>query len=79
MKVPRDIQGRDLADHLCRAWGYYESHYTGSHIMLDTDTPTNHRVPIPAHKPVRIGTLNNILRAVAQHKGVTREDILRDL
>ena len=79
MKVPRSLQGRELADYLCRKWGYHEAHQTGSHILLDTDTPTKHRISVPAHKPVRVGTLNNILRAVAQHKGVTREDILRGL
>jgi hypothetical protein len=31
---------------------------------------------VPDHKSLRIGTLNKILRAVAEHKGVSREDIL---
>jgi hypothetical protein len=31
---------------------------------------------VPAHASLRIGTLNAILRAVAEHKGVTREDLL---
>jgi hypothetical protein len=43
---------------------------------LQTETPRHHRVSVPDHKPLRIGTLNGILRAVAAAKGVTREDIL---
>jgi hypothetical protein len=32
--------------------------------------------PIPQHKPLRLGTLHAILRAVSQHKGVPLESIL---
>jgi hypothetical protein len=34
---------------------------------------------VPAHKNLRIGTLNAILRAVAKHKGVERKAILESL
>lgn len=34
------------------------------------------RIAVPNHKALRIGTLNGILRAVANHKGVAREEIL---
>jgi predicted RNA binding protein YcfA (HicA-like mRNA interferase family) len=77
MKSPRDLSGRELADILCRNWEYREVHQAGSHIILQTETPTHQRIPIPAHKTLRIGTLNAILRFVAAHKGVSREDILR--
>jgi hypothetical protein len=36
-------------------------------------------LPIPDHNPIRIGTLNSILRLLARHKGVEREEILRSL
>ena len=48
----------------------------GSHIILDTEDPSHHRVAIPAHSTLRVGTLNNILRAVAAHKGVSCSDLL---
>lgn len=79
MKLPRDLHGVELAAHLCRHWEYVLVHQTGSHLILDTRTPGAQRLAIPAHKPLRIGTLNAILRAVAQHKSVTREQILRGL
>jgi len=46
---------------------------------LQTETPQHHRLSVPDHKPLRIGTLNAILRQVAAAKIVTREDILATL
>jgi len=31
---------------------------------------------VPDHNPVRIGTLNSILRLVARHKGVDKQAVL---
>ncbi len=79
MKTPRDLSGRELAEGLCRHWAYREIHQTGSHIILQTEDPSHQRIPVPAHKSLRIGTLNAILRLVANHKGVTSEEILQSL
>ena len=76
MKLPRDLAGRTLAQALCKNWGYQIVHQVGSHIILQTDTPAHQRIPIPDHTTLRIGTLNAILRLVAEHKGVSREQIL---
>lgn len=76
MKLPHDLSGRQLIDALCRDWDYREVHQAGSHVVLQTETPTPHRVSIPAHKSLRIGTLSAILRSVATHKGVSRQEIL---
>ena len=79
MKLPRDLSGQQLAKVLCRDWGYQKVHQEGSHIILETDDPSHQRLAIPDHKHLRIGTLHNILRAVANHKNLSREDILRGL
>jgi len=79
MKTPRDLSGRRLADALCRHWDYLEVSQTGSHIILQTEVPGHQRIPIPAHKELRIGTLNAIIRLVANHKEVTRNDILKSV
>ena len=76
MKIPRDLYGRDLAAVLCRDWGYAKVNQVGSHIILQTETPGHHRVSIPDHKPLRLGTLNAILREVAAAKKTTREALL---
>jgi predicted RNA binding protein YcfA (HicA-like mRNA interferase family) len=77
MKLPRDISGRDLVKVLCRHWGYRQVHQVGSHIILQTDAPEHHRLSVPDHTPLRLGTFNAILRAAARAKQVEREDILR--
>jgi len=51
----------------------------GSHTILQTEIPSHQRIPVPDHSPIRIGTLNNILRLVADHKGVDRGNLLRSL
>lgn len=79
MKIPRDLFGRDLARVLCAKWGYQKVNQVGSHIILQTETPGHHRVSVPDHKPLRIGTVNAILREVAAAKGVAREEILDSL
>jgi len=76
MKLPRDLAGRVLVQALCKNWGYRIVHQAGSHIILQTETPTHQRIPVPDHAPLRIGTLNAILRLVAEHKQVSREEIL---
>jgi len=76
MRIPRDLSGRDLIRLLCKDWGYRAIHQVGSHVILETDEPSHHRLAVPDHRVLRIGTLNGILRVVAAHKGVSREDIL---
>jgi predicted RNA binding protein YcfA (HicA-like mRNA interferase family) len=79
MKIPRDLSGPELVACLSRHWAYVKVNQVGSHIILQTEEPTPHRIAIPAHKSLRIGTLNAILRAVANHKGVDRQAILDSL
>ena len=78
MKIPRDVSGARLADLLCRKWQYERVHQVGSHIILETAQPT-HRIAIPDHHHLRLGTFSSIRRAVAQHKGVQRDEIIADL
>jgi predicted RNA binding protein YcfA (HicA-like mRNA interferase family) len=79
VKLPRDVPGRALVRALVRDWGYRQVHQEGSHIILQTDTPKPHRISIPDHSPLRIGTFNAILRAVAHAKQVGKDEVLRSL
>ena len=76
MKLPRDLSGTEVAKALGRI-GYRVSRQTGSHIRLTTDLPTQHHVTIPAHDPLKLGTLSAILGGVAAHQKIDR-DILLD-
>jgi len=72
MKLPRDVGGAALAELLCRHFGYRKIHQVGSHIVIQCDGPIRHRIAIPNHRPLRLGTLNAILRAVERALGVPR-------
>ena len=79
MKLPRDLSGERLVQHLCRKWDYRRTGQVGSHVVLETDVPVHQRIVVPAHKNLRIGTLNAILRSVATHKAVSKDEVLKTL
>jgi predicted RNA binding protein YcfA (HicA-like mRNA interferase family) len=78
MKLPRDLSGAALVKALARI-GYKVSRQTGSHIRLTVDVPAPHRITIPAHDPLKLGTLFAILADVAAHQKVSREELLERL
>lgn len=66
MKLPRDLNGRELAKAL-RMFGYEVSRQTGSHIRVTTHLNGEHHLTIPDHNPLCIGTLAAVLSDVAPH------------
>jgi predicted RNA binding protein YcfA (HicA-like mRNA interferase family) len=78
VRIPRDLRGTELAKALSRL-GYRVTRQTGSHIRLTTETPSEHHVTIPAHNPLKIGTVSAVLADVASHLGTDREELLRRL
>lgn len=79
MKLPRDLSGAELIQLLGKHYGYRRVNQEGSHVILETNHPRPHRLAVPDHHPLRIGTLNAVLRAVADVQGVEKEEILRHL
>ena len=78
MKLPRDITGEELARRLS-VLGYQVARQTGSHLRLTAHRPSEHHVTIPRHDPLKIGTLNSILRDVAEHHRLDRDKLLERL
>lgn len=78
MKLPRDLSGTDLVKALARL-DYEVDHQTGSHVRLTTQRGGEHHVTIPAHEAIKIGTLSAILHSVADHFGLSRDDLLGKL
>ena len=60
MKLPRNLTGAELAKVLV-VLGYNVSRQSGSHIRLTTFQNGEHHITIPAHNPLKIGTLAAIL------------------
>ena len=77
MKLPRDLSGTQLVKMLCKNFGYRRVHQVGSHIVLETDAPVHHRLSVPEHDYLRVGTLSAILLAVARAKGIPKSEILK--
>ena len=78
MKLPRDITGNDLAKSLAKL-GYHVTRQTGSHIRLSTNENGEHHVTVPAHNPLKIGTLAAILSDIEAHHKLPREKLLEYL
>ncbi|HEY3776915.1 MAG TPA: type II toxin-antitoxin system HicA family toxin [Rhizomicrobium sp.] len=79
MKLPRDLSGQRLVSTLIAKWQYRQVNRVGSHIILQTEEPQHHRLSVPDHASLRVGTLNAILREVARVKNVSRDEIIDSL
>lgn len=77
-KLPRDLDGAALAKALA-VYGYGVTRQTGSHIRLTTHEGGEHHITIPAHNPLRVGTLAAILAEVAHHFELERSELLESL
>ncbi|MDB9453139.1 type II toxin-antitoxin system HicA family toxin [Dolichospermum circinale CS-1225] len=75
MKLPRDLAGTKLVKALDRL-EYKLSHKTGSHIRLTTQLNGEHHVTVPAHDPIKIGTLNAIIRDIASHHNFEKNELI---
>lgn len=78
MKVPRNLSSERLIQLLAN-FGYETTRQTGSHIRLTTQENGQHHITIPAHNPLKVGTLNAILRSVAEHLSLTKDEFLEKL
>ena len=77
MKLPRDISGIDLVKAL-KNLGYCETRQTGSHIRLSIEKDeVQHHLTVPAHDPLKLGTLAAIIFDVAQHKKASKDQVVR--
>jgi predicted RNA binding protein YcfA (HicA-like mRNA interferase family) len=78
VRLPRDLGGEELAALLGR-YGYEVTRQTGSHMRLTTTQQGEHHVTIPRHRSLRVGTLSAILRDVADHLGIPRQELVETL
>jgi predicted RNA binding protein YcfA (HicA-like mRNA interferase family) len=78
VKLPRDLSGEDLAKVLAH-FEYVVDRQTGSHIRLTTQLNGEHHVTVPAHDPLNVGTLSAILRDIADHFDLNRDELLSQL
>lgn len=76
MKIPRNLGGEELA-HLLEKYGYVVTRQAGSHLRLTSSfRGTEHHITIPRHSPLKIGTLNSILKDVAAYLEMDRQQLM---
>lgn len=78
MRLPRDLSGAELVKRLGRL-GYTVTRQNGSHLRVSCSEPGQHHVTVPAHDPLRIGTLASVLDAVGRHHALSRGALLHCL
>ncbi len=76
--LPRDLSGASLAAAL-ESLGYHVTRQKGSHIRLTTLENGEHHLTIPNHDPLRLRTLSGILKAVADHVGMSKDEVAEKL
>ncbi|HLE80786.1 MAG TPA: type II toxin-antitoxin system HicA family toxin [Dehalococcoidia bacterium] len=79
MRLPRDLSVARLASLLGR-YGYLAVRQTGDHLRLVSSIKGGeHRITIPLHKDLRVGTLSAILTDVAAYLELDREVLSEEL
>ncbi len=79
MKIPRDLDAVELARRLDR-FGYAVTRQIGSHMRLTRVLPNGQQhLTIPAHKPLRVGTLRQVLKDVANQVGTNLKALIQAL
>ena len=76
MKIPRDLTANDVIKMLSKL-GYVVTCQKGSHIRLTSKlNDVEHHITIPDHSRIKIGTINNILKGVAEKNKFTKEKLI---
>ena len=78
MRLPRDVDGAQLARAL-NVLGYQVTRQKGSHIRVTTQRDGENHEVIPAHQPIKTGTLASILKRIAAHHRITMEELIEML
>ena len=79
MKLPRNISGAELGKLLSKKFSYEITRQKGSHMRMITQEPSEHYITIPNHAPLRVGALSTIRYDVAEHFGLSRDELIEIL
>ncbi len=78
MRLPRDVSGQQLVRALSR-FGYEPVRQRGSHVRIRTMLDGEHFEAVPMHRALRVGTLSTLLSSIAQHHGLSIEELWEQL
>lgn len=79
IKLPRDINGKHILKKLEKI-GYQKTKQTGSHIKLTKKFDIGeHHITIPNHDPIKIGTLNSIVKDLSENLKLSKDEVFKIL
>jgi predicted RNA binding protein YcfA (HicA-like mRNA interferase family) len=78
LKTPRNLSGAELVKAL-RKFGYERVRQDGSHVRLTTQQGGEYHLTVPHHSPLKVGTLNALLKLVAIHHHLNVNELLEKL
>jgi predicted RNA binding protein YcfA (HicA-like mRNA interferase family) len=79
MKLPRDIDAKELVKALSKI-GYQVTRQVGSHIRLSIKiNEKQFHITIPNHNPIKIGTLNSILKEISNQLSISKDESIQKL
>ncbi len=73
MKLPRNLSGQQLVKIL-EKHGYEPVRQKGSHMMLVHPGPPRHKIAIPLHKKIKVGTLSSIINVVIKYLKISKDE-----
>ena len=80
MTLPHDLSGERLVMLLRRHYGYRVIRQRGSHMRLaSTVRGSEHRVTVPRHRELSVGTLSGIVSDVAEYFDLNPNEVRRVL
>jgi predicted RNA binding protein YcfA (HicA-like mRNA interferase family) len=72
----KQISGKQLIKALEKQ-SYFITRQKGSHVRLTkTDGNQTHHITIPEHSPLKIGTLHGILKDIANHLQISKNELI---
>ena len=78
-RIPRDISGKEFAK-LLKKYDFEVERERESHIRLASNFKGfEHKITIPDHESIKVGTLNNILNDLADYLKMTKEKLIEEL
>lgn len=77
MKIPRDCNASTLIKALRKHLNYEIIRQAGSHITIATPDKGGHSVTVPNHNPIKVGTMQGILKDIAEHHEIKLQELVR--
>jgi predicted RNA binding protein YcfA (HicA-like mRNA interferase family) len=78
-KIPKSISGRELVQ-LLKKFGYSMVRQTGSHIrLISAKKGHEHKITVPNHKSIKIGTLNHILNDLSDYLEIPKDQLIEQI